>query len=78
MTDSLVSHLGGALRERRRELNLTQDELADLSGVSVRFVRNLEHDAGGVRTDKLFAVLDTLGLVFRVERRDQLVAGGRP
>jgi len=54
--------LGKMLRARRRQLGLTQDELADLSGVSVRFLGELERGKPSVRLDHVLAVARTLGL----------------
>lgn len=54
--------LGMEVRARRRELGLQQAELADLAGVSERFVRAVEHEKPTVRLDKLNALLDALGL----------------
>ncbi|MGL5828073.1 MAG: type II toxin-antitoxin system Y4mF family antitoxin [Angustibacter sp.] len=61
--------LGEQIRHRRRDLRLGQEELSDLSGVSVRFIRDLEHGKASVRLDKLQAVLDVLGLALRAEVR---------
>lgn len=57
------------VKARRRALKLGQEELADLSGTSVRFIRELEHGKATVRVDKLRAVLDALGLELRAEMR---------
>ncbi len=54
--------LAAALRSRRRELGLTQAELADLSGVSERSVRALEAGKETARIDTLVAVAESLGL----------------
>lgn len=54
--------LGTDVRRRRRDLQLLQIDLADLAGVSERFVRDLEHDKPTLRLDKLLAVLGVLGL----------------
>lgn len=56
------SRLGAEVRARRRALGLQQSDLADLAGVSERFVRSVEHDKPTVRLDKLTALLDALGL----------------
>lgn len=50
------------IRERRRALGLTQQDVADLAGVSVRFLRELERGKASVRLDGLEAVLVALGL----------------
>ena len=49
-------------RARRASLALGQEELAELSGTSVRFIRSLEQGKATVRLDKVQAVLDVLGL----------------
>ena len=61
--------IGHAVRERRARLGLRQDELAELAGVSERFVHTLENGKDTVRLDKVSAVLGALGLELRVERR---------
>jgi y4mF family transcriptional regulator len=59
------SYLGARLRERRRELALTQEALAALAGCSSRFVRAVEDGKTSVRLDKLVAVLEAVGLELR-------------
>lgn len=60
--------LGASVRHRRKELGLLQSELADLAGVSERFVREVEHDKSTVRLDKVQQLLATLGLRLEVTR----------
>jgi HTH-type transcriptional regulator/antitoxin HipB len=57
-----MSSLGAQVKQRRRHLGLTQEELADLAGVSPSFVRFVEHDKASVRLDKVQDVLNVLGL----------------
>lgn len=57
-----------AVKERRRALGLRQDELADIAGVSERFVHALETGKATVRLDKLLPVLAALGLHLEVHR----------
>lgn len=47
---------------RRKELGLRQIDLAELAGVSERFVRLLASGKSTVRLDKVQAVLAVLGL----------------
>lgn len=61
--------LGATVRERRKDLRLTQQQLADLSGTSERFVRALEQGKPTVQLKHVVAVLDTLGLELRAEVR---------
>ena len=62
MSENFPAHLAAAVRARRANLNLTQRDLADLAGVSERFVRFAEQGKPSVQLDSLLAVLDTLGL----------------
>lgn len=61
--------LGATVRERRKDLRLTQQQLADLSGTSERFVRALERGKPTVQLNHVVAVLDALGLELRAEVR---------
>ena len=60
--------LAGQVRARRVELKLRQAELADLAGVSERFVFALENGKVTVQLDKVQAVLSALGLHLEVHR----------
>lgn len=57
------------VRSRRRALRLTQQDLADLSGVSVRFIRDVEHGKQSIQLDSLVAVLEALGLELQLAVR---------
>lgn len=61
-------NLARAVRLRRVSLGLRQDELADLAGVSERFVYAVEKGKASVQLDKLVAVLAALGLHLEVHR----------
>jgi y4mF family transcriptional regulator len=67
--DERVTKLAAQVRERRRVLKLTQDQLADLAGCSARFVRSLEAGKPGVRLDKLLDVATVLGLELELHPR---------
>lgn len=56
---SLISEVVAA---RRKTLGLRQEDLADLAGVSHRFVQSLEAGKRSVQLDKVEKVLDALGL----------------
>ena len=63
-----IGEFASAVRSRRRQLRLRQDELADLAGVSERFVYALEHGKQSVQLDKVVAVLSALGLHLELHR----------
>ena len=49
------------VKERRKQLNLTQIDLAEKSGVGLRFVRELEQGKQTLRMDKINQVLTLFG-----------------
>jgi y4mF family transcriptional regulator len=53
--------LGEALRAARRQLGLTQPQLAMAAGVGVRFVVELESGKPTVRLEHVLRVIDALG-----------------
>lgn len=64
-----AKELGATVEGRRKALGLGQEELAELAGVSVRFVRALEHGKVTARLDKVFDVLEALGLEVAISVR---------
>lgn len=76
--DQLITNivdLGRLLRERRKELSMSQEEAADLCNVSTPFLSMLENGKASVRCDKVLSVLHTLGLEFIVVERGLRRAG---
>ena len=69
MLDSFSGAVAAEVRARRVRLGLTQQELADMAGVSERFVRFVEQGKPSVQLDSLTAVLETLGLELRLATR---------
>lgn len=57
-----------AVKSRRQYLHLRQDEVADLAGVSERFVYALESGKQTAQLDKVVAVLSALGLHLELHR----------
>lgn len=49
------------IKKKRKQLNLTQPELAERAGVGLRFVRELEQGKQTVRLDKVNQVLFLFG-----------------
>lgn len=49
------------VKEKRKSLKLTQVDLAEKSGVGLRFVRELEQGKETLRLDKVNQVLDLFG-----------------
>ena len=53
--------LGKFLKQKRKELGVTQVELAFRAGVGVRFIRDVEQGKSSLRLDKLNQVLELFG-----------------
>jgi HTH-type transcriptional regulator / antitoxin HipB len=62
MTEQPQADLAASVRARRLHLHLRQEELADLAGVSERFVYAVENGKRTVQLDKVLALLNALGL----------------
>lgn len=65
-----LAELGQQVRAHRKKQGLRIDDAAALNGVSVDLLSRLENGAGGIRTDKLLAVLDGLGLALIIAPKD--------
>ena len=61
MEQTLLS-LSEFLKDKRKKLNLTQQQLAEKAGVGLRFVRDLEQGKTTLRMDKVNQVLQLFGL----------------
>ena len=54
--------LGDVFAERRRELGILQQELAEKAGLSRSTLHTIEHGGTGVRWEKIAAVAEALDL----------------
>lgn len=59
--------LGDALRAGRKQLGLTQPQLALAAGVGVRFIVDLEGGKPTVRLDSVMRVIEALGGVIKLD-----------
>ena len=60
------------IKEKRKQLKLTQPELAEKAGVGLRFLRELENGKESVRLDKVNQVLALFGAKAGVVTNDEL------
>ncbi|MBN9428680.1 MAG: helix-turn-helix transcriptional regulator [Burkholderiales bacterium] len=61
--------LGRLIRDERKGQHLTQEQLAGLTGVGVRFVRELEAGKESCQLGRSLQVLSALGLSLQVGSR---------
>lgn len=59
--------LGSLIRDTRKAQGLTQEQLAGICGVGVRFIRELEHGKDSCHIGKAMTVLQMLGLQLHIE-----------
>ncbi|MBK8673890.1 MAG: helix-turn-helix transcriptional regulator [Bacteroidetes bacterium] len=60
------------VQEKRKQLKLTQPELAEKAGVGLRFLRELENGKESVRLDKVNQVLVLFGAKVGVIKSDEV------
>ena len=70
MTTAMITQnpeqLGAAIRARRKELKVTQKDLALTCGTGLRFIIDLEKGKPTCQIGKTLQVLQALGLNFRI------------
>ena len=74
MDNRITALLSAEVRARRVSLGLTQRDLADMAGVSERFVRFVEQGKPSIQLESLLAVLEPLGLELTVGTRSSQAA----
>jgi len=72
-----MKHLDGLIqqiKERREILKITQESLADISGVGLRTIKQLEGGKGNPTFNTLHEIADVLGLelVLQVKRLNKV------
>ncbi len=68
-TITTSGNLGDLIRDERKAQGLTQEQLAGLTGVGVRFVRELEAGKESCQLGRALQVAAALGLSLSVSRR---------
>ena len=63
----LAAELGARLKRRRLALRMTQEELAQRSGLNVGTVKNLEAKTGSCTLDTLIRIASVLGVAEQFE-----------
>ena len=62
MSDTqLLKEIGSRIQKRRKELSLTQEQLAERMDVSVQMISNLELGKKAIRPDNLVRICKILG-----------------
>lgn len=56
-----MNHLAKFVKERRKEVNLTQEEFAERAGVALTVIRKIEQGKTNLNMDKVNEVLNMFG-----------------
>ncbi|MCK5695013.1 MAG: helix-turn-helix transcriptional regulator [Desulfobacula sp.] len=59
----LVKYMGRALKDTRKKKKMTQGDLADITGVSVKFISDVERGKETIQMNKVFDLARALGLL---------------
>ena len=60
--EKLLQEMGARIKLRRRELNMTQEQLAEQMDVSIQMISNLELGKKAIRPENLAKVCDILDI----------------
>lgn len=63
----LVNQIAEAIRIRRKDLEITQSHLSELSGISVNTIYKLERGQGNPSLEIVQKLMDVLGLEINIE-----------
>lgn len=58
----MPDYLGRAIKDVRKKKQMTQGDLADITGTSIKFVSDVERGKTTAQIDKVFHLLRALGL----------------
>ena len=65
-----MKEIGLKIKQRRQQLKVTQQELADLSMVGINTLVAIERGQGNSRISTLMPILDVLGLKLEIKLKD--------
>lgn len=71
-----IESIARTIRRRRRDLGVDQRTLADLSGISVHTISDVESGKGNPTVETLEAMLEPLGLELVIRVRTTGSSGG--
>lgn len=62
MTSTELVEIGNRIAQRRKELNYTQEKIAEKMNVSIQMVSNLERGNKAIKIDNLIKISEILGI----------------
>ena len=73
-----TKQLGTAIRAKRKQLKVTQAELAMTCGTGLRFIVDLEKGKPTCQIGKILRILQSLGVSLRIDGTDAGSSGDAP
>lgn len=70
----MLEAIGGTIRQRRKDLGLTQEDLAAISGMSDRTLREIEQGSSSPSIGALAAACNSLGLTLTAHTPEPPIA----
>jgi|WetSurMetagenome_2_1015567.scaffolds.fasta_scaffold38445_2 y4mF family transcriptional regulator len=67
-----IYKIGQIIKERRKSLNVTQNDLAEISGISARSLKDIEIGKGNPTLMQLIKILNSLGLKLNVKIKNEI------
>jgi transcriptional regulator with XRE-family HTH domain len=67
-----IIKIGQIIKERRKSLNVIQNDLAEISGISVRSLKEIEIGNGNPTLMQLIKILNSLGLKLNVKIKNEI------
>ena len=58
--------IGSEIKKRRKLLKITQSDLAEISGISLRSLKEIETGKGNPTIEQLQKILNPLGLIIKI------------
>ena len=68
----LVEQIGETIKNRRKELKITQPHLAELAGISINTLYKLERGQGNPSLEVLNKLADVLGMELKLQIKAKL------
>lgn len=65
-----LSIIGDAIKSRRKILRLKQEDLAEMSGIGIRTIHDVENGTGNPSFQTLAKIVEVLGLSILVKLRE--------
>ncbi|HEY5122496.1 MAG TPA: helix-turn-helix domain-containing protein [Ignavibacteria bacterium] len=66
-----LKKIGTEIKKRRKLLGIIQPDLAEIAGISLRSLKEIETGKGNPTFIQLLKVLDSLGLRIKIESRSE-------